>query len=85
MTSPIMVRLGKRIRELRREKKWRLIDLSEHCGVKEVHLSYVERGRKEVCINTLVAIAKGLEVRLSTLIQEVEHDEASESEVNPSS
>jgi transcriptional regulator with XRE-family HTH domain len=71
-SSKICVRLGKRIRALRKEKGWRQIDLAQHCGVREVHLSYVERGLREVGFNTLVAIAKGLDVKLSDLIRDVE-------------
>jgi len=72
MASDICVRLGKRIRTIRRSKGWRLIDLAQHSGIKEVHLSYVERGMREVGFNALVAIAKGLDVKLSDLIRDVE-------------
>ena len=72
MASDICVRLGKRIRTIRKAKGWRLIDLAQHSGIKEVHLSYVERGMREVGFNALVAIAAGLGVRLSDLIRDVE-------------
>jgi XRE family aerobic/anaerobic benzoate catabolism transcriptional regulator len=72
MASDICVRLGKRIRAIRKAKGWRQIDLAQHSGVREVHLSYVERGLREVGFNTLVAIAKGLDVKLSDLIRDVE-------------
>ena len=72
MATAINVRLGKRIRELRKAKHWRLIDLAQHCGVKEVHLSHLERGKREVGFNTLVAIANGLGIKLSDLIRDIE-------------
>jgi transcriptional regulator with XRE-family HTH domain len=72
MASRIGVRLGKRIRAIRKEKGWRLIDLAQHSGIREVHLSYVERGLREVEFKTFVAIAKGLGVKLSDLIRDVE-------------
>jgi transcriptional regulator with XRE-family HTH domain len=72
MASDICIRLGKRIRAIRKSKGWRQIDLAQHCGVREVHLSYVERGMREVGFNTLVAIAEGLNVKLSDLIRDVE-------------
>ena len=72
MASRISVRLGRRIREIRKAKGWRLIDLAQHSGIREVHLSYVERGLREVGFNTLVAIAKGLDVKLSELIRDIE-------------
>jgi XRE family aerobic/anaerobic benzoate catabolism transcriptional regulator len=71
-SSKICVRLGKRIRELRKARGWRQIDLAQHCGVKEVHLSYLERGLREPGFNVLVNIAKGLDVKLSDLIRDVE-------------
>ena len=72
MASRIGIRLGKRIREIRKAKGWRLIDLAQHSGIREVYLSYLERGLREVGFNTLVAIAKGLGVKLSDLIRDVE-------------
>jgi transcriptional regulator with XRE-family HTH domain len=72
MASRIGVRLGKRIRAIRKEKGWRLIDLAQHSGIREVHLSYVERGLRDVGFNVLVAIAKGLDVKLSDLIRDIE-------------
>ena len=37
---------------MRKAKGWRLIDLAQHSGIREVHLSYVERGTREVGLNT---------------------------------
>jgi len=72
MASNICIRLGKRIRALRKAKGWRQIDLAQHCGVREVHLSYLERGMREVGFNTLVSIAKALDVKLSDLLRDIE-------------
>jgi len=60
MGSEISTRLGARIRALRKAKGWRLVDLAEHSGVREVGL------------NALVAIAQGLEVSLSELLKGIE-------------
>jgi transcriptional regulator with XRE-family HTH domain len=73
MGSEISIRLGARIRARRKAKGWRLVDLAKQCGVKEVHLSYLERGIREVGLNALVAIAQGLEVSLSELLKGIEH------------
>lgn len=72
MRSDISERLGVRIRALRKAKGWRLIDLAQHSGIREVHLSYVERGTREVGLNTLVAIAQGLDVTLADLLNGIE-------------
>jgi XRE family aerobic/anaerobic benzoate catabolism transcriptional regulator len=75
MGSEICTRLGARIRELRKAKGWRLVDLAEHSGVREVHLSYVERGTREIGFNALVAIAQGLEVTLADLLKGIERED----------
>ena len=65
-------RLGERIRKLRREKGWRQIDLAEHSGVHEVHISDIERGAREICLNNLVALARGLEISVSALVKGID-------------
>jgi hypothetical protein len=42
MATDICIRLGERIRTLRKKKGWRQIDLSQHSGVHEVHISDLE-------------------------------------------
>jgi XRE family aerobic/anaerobic benzoate catabolism transcriptional regulator len=44
MAKDICAATGERIRKLRRAKGWRQIDLAEHSGVHEVHISDLERG-----------------------------------------
>ena len=72
MRSEISERLGTRIRALRKAKGWRLIDLAQHSGIREVHLSYLENGTREVGLNTLAAIAKGLDVPMADLLKDIE-------------
>lgn len=71
MASNICVLLGERIRLLRKRKGWRQIDLAEHSGVHEVHISDLERGTREVGLLTLFAIAQALEVTLSDLFKDL--------------
>jgi transcriptional regulator with XRE-family HTH domain len=70
-TTP-SARLGQRIRKLRREKSWRQIDLAEHSGVHEVHISDIERGAREICLNNLVALARALGVSVSDLVSGID-------------
>ncbi len=72
MATDVCVFIGRRIRELRKAKGWRQIDLAQHSGVHEVHISDLERGSREAGIKTLYSIAKGLHVRLSDLVQGIE-------------
>ena len=69
MATDICVLLGRRIRELRRAKGWRQIDLAEHSGVHEVHISDLERGTREAGVRTLHRIAKSLETSVSDLFK----------------
>jgi transcriptional regulator with XRE-family HTH domain len=65
-------RLGENIRKLRREKGWRQIDLAQHSGVHEVHISDIERGAREICLNNLVALAAALGISVSDLVKEID-------------
>jgi transcriptional regulator with XRE-family HTH domain len=60
---------GERIRKLRRAKNWRQIDLAEHSGVHEVHISDLERGSREAGLRTLSKIAAALSTTLSDLLK----------------
>ncbi|GGG75801.1 helix-turn-helix domain-containing protein [Edaphobacter dinghuensis] len=69
MASDICVALGERIREMRRVKGWRQIDLAEHSGVHEVHISDLERGSREAGLRTLDKIATALGTTLSEMLK----------------
>jgi transcriptional regulator with XRE-family HTH domain len=69
MAIDVCVSIGKRIRELRKAKGWRQIDLAQHSGVHEVHISDLERGTREVGIRTLHALARALESTLAQITQ----------------
>jgi transcriptional regulator with XRE-family HTH domain len=72
MATDICVQLGKRIRELRKAKGWRQIDLAQHSGVHEVHISDLERGTREIGLRTLKALASALDVKIVELMKGVE-------------
>jgi transcriptional regulator with XRE-family HTH domain len=72
MATKASIRLGQRIRRLRKEKGWRQIDLAEQAGVHEVHISDIERGAREICLNNLVALAMGLGVSVSELVRGID-------------
>jgi transcriptional regulator with XRE-family HTH domain len=72
MARDICIPLGERIRKLRKQKGWRQIDLAQHSGVHEVHISDLERGTREAGLRTILAIAQALDVRLSDMFRELE-------------
>jgi XRE family aerobic/anaerobic benzoate catabolism transcriptional regulator len=69
MAKDICVLLGGRIRELRKARQWRQIDLAQHSGVHEVHISDLERGTREAGVKTLQRIAKSLGITVSDLFK----------------
>ncbi len=69
MARDICVATGERIRELRRAKGWRQIDLAEHSGVHEVHISDLERGVREAGLRTLRKIATALGTTISEMLK----------------
>ena len=69
MTIDLCILLGRRIRALRKAKGWRQIDLAQHSGVHEVHISDLERGTREAGIRTLQRIAESLETTVSDLFK----------------
>jgi len=68
MARDICIGLGDRIRQLRKERGWRQIDLAEHAGVHENYISDVEIGRKEMCLRTLQAIAHAFDIKTAELL-----------------
>ena len=78
MAKDICAATGERIRKLRRAKSWRQIDLAEHSGVHEVHISDLERGTREAGLRTLSKIALALGTSLSEMLGTVTETRAVE-------
>ena len=64
----LLLRLGTRIRKLRKEKGWTQTDMAVYLDMNRGHISDLERGKREVGIITLQVIAKGLETTMSNLL-----------------
>lgn len=71
MATDICVRLGKRIRDLRKARGWRQIDLAEHAGLHKNHVSEVERGQREIGLRSLEAVAIALDITPDQLLKNV--------------
>ena len=69
MAKDICAATGERIRKLRRARNWRQIDLAEHSGVHEVHISDLERGTREPGLRTLAKIVAALDTSLSEILK----------------
>jgi len=71
MPSDVCVQLGEKIRQLRKKRGWRQIDLAEQSGIHEVHISDRERGAREVGLRHLAALAAAFEMSLSEFLKGV--------------
>jgi transcriptional regulator with XRE-family HTH domain len=65
--ADLLVRLGARIRKLRKKRGWTQVVMAEKVGIDRSFLADVERGKRNVSILNLDLMAKGLRVSLSQL------------------
>lgn len=65
----LLVKLGSRIRRLRKKKGWTQTDMAVHLDINRGHLSDIERGKREAGIITLQVIARGLDTTMSNLLR----------------
>jgi len=57
MATDICVRFGRRIRELRKKRRWTQVYLAEHTGLGSVYISQLEHGKKEPGLRTIEILA----------------------------
>jgi transcriptional regulator with XRE-family HTH domain len=67
MPADLLVRLGDRIRKLRKKRGWTQVVMAERVGIDRSFLADVERGKRNVSILNVELMAKGLKVSLSQL------------------
>lgn len=65
------MRFGKRLGELRKERGWTFVYLSEYSGLAKGFLHAMEQGTQEPCLNTLDILAKSFEFTISDLLRGV--------------
>ena len=73
MATDISMRLGKKVRELRRERGWRQIDLAAHAELSKTHVNELERGKREIGLHALERLAEALDMRISELMKAIGH------------
>ena len=72
MANDICKSLGIRIRELRKKRNWRQIDLAEESGLGRIYISDLERGRKESCLRNLQILAFTFQIDLPTFLSHLD-------------
>jgi transcriptional regulator with XRE-family HTH domain len=63
------VKLGARIRTLRRKKQWIQADLDAHTELGRGHISEIENGKRAINIITLQVLARALDTTMSALLK----------------
>ncbi len=67
----ILERFGLRVRELRMAKGYSQESFAAKCGLDRTYISGIERGKRNVALRNIDAIAKALGVSISILTQDV--------------
>ena len=68
----LQIVLGKRIRDLRSKAGFSQESFADHCGLHRTYMGGVERGERNLTIQSVMTIAKGLEVSMSELLAGIE-------------
>lgn len=64
--------LGKRIRELRSKKGFSQESFADHCGLHRTYMGGIERGERNLTIQTVLTVSKGLGMSMSELLNGIE-------------
>ena len=67
----IRVRFGQRLRYLRTKAGLSQGDMSHEFGIDRSHISDLEHGKKEICLELIETIADGFKITISELMKGV--------------
>lgn len=65
------IQVGKTIRGLRLARGWTQEELAERAGLHSTYVGGIERGRRNVGLDNIVKLARGLEVHPSALFKDL--------------
>lgn len=68
MPNDICVRLGKRLRTLRKQRAWTQVYMAEVVGIDRSFISDLENGKKEICLRNLEVLATAFGISVSKLL-----------------
>lgn len=66
------MRIGQAVRRARRDRSWSQEDLADACGLDRSYVGQVERGEKNISIESLLMLCRGLKVKPSTIFLDAE-------------
>ncbi len=68
LLSEVLIHLGQRVRQLRKEKGWSQQKLAEVAALDRTYLSAVEHGKQNLTLGAVLKIAQALESSLASLL-----------------
>ncbi len=68
----LAARLGELVRRLRLERGYSQAGFAEACRLERAYMGMIERGEVNVSVRTALKIARGLDLTLSQLFEELE-------------
>ncbi|SEB39451.1 Helix-turn-helix [Terriglobus roseus] len=71
MHTPVTVRLGMRLRDLRKKHNLTQRQLADRFGIDRSYVSELERGHKSLSLTTLEIFAVGFKMPLSELLRDI--------------
>lgn len=66
--TQLLLKIGKRVRNLRTDRGWSQEELADRSGVNRSYMSRVELGKSDVSLSVLHKIARTLGISLSELL-----------------
>ena len=68
-TADILVRFGRRVRELRKEQGYSQEGFAHACELDRTYIGGIERGERNVALRNIERIAETLEISLAELME----------------
>jgi transcriptional regulator with XRE-family HTH domain len=65
----VYAELATKIRKLRNKKGWSQEELAERAGLHRTYISHIENAKREISVETLCKVARGLDVTPSELMK----------------
>jgi HTH-type transcriptional regulator, competence development regulator len=64
----ILIRFGQRLKALRKERRFSLLELEVRSGINEGDISRIENGKKNLTLLTIIKLSRGLELPAEQLM-----------------
>ena len=72
MAKDIQRALGSHIRKLRKARDWSQEEMAEACGMHWTYIGQVERGERNLTLQSIRSIARALDLKISELFRGVD-------------